>query len=428
MTPRPYQCTGALFLAETPRGVLGDEPGLGKTAQLILAAKLVGALTILVICPAVAVRNWQREFQMWWPAAKPVIVSYDIATRMVSKGYKRTQWDVLILDEAHYLKNRDSQRTKAIYRPNAPEKGIAGMAHHVWAASGTLAPNDLTEYWTHLRVLRPDLIPSAEVGKAMTWTEFLMHYTTWSAGPYSIRIHSIKRRDELTTILGKLGLRRTVEDVLPDLPALCWGTVSVPRDAAAAGLREMEDAPEVQAIRERIDAGGDFDARDTVHLATLRRVVGEAKAAAIGGMVAGELTENHYRKIVIWAWHARVIDKLMRTLVAFYPVYIDGGVSLNQRQKNIDLFQRDPLCRVFVGQIVAAGTAITLTAANQVLFAESSWVPAEDLQAAKRCHRIGQTRPVFARYAALEDSIDEVVAAAQARKLSQHIDIGEPRI
>jgi SNF2 family DNA or RNA helicase len=81
---------------------------------------------------------------------------------------------------------------------------------------------------------------------------------------------------------------------------------------------------------------------------------------------------------------------------------------------------------VLIGQLQAAGTAINLTAANQVLFAESSWVPAENLQAAKRCHRMGQHRPVFVRISALDDSIDELIADTIQRKLENHIEIGEP--
>ena len=88
----------------------------------------------------------------------------------------------------------------------------------------------------------------------------------------------------------------------------------------------------------------------------------------------------------------------------------------------IDRFQNDPRCRVFIGQITAAGTAVTLTATNQVLFAETSWSPGDLVQAAKRCHRIGQRRPVFVRILALSDSLDEAVSrvlAGKARMISQ---------
>ena len=114
------------------------------------------------------------------------------------------------------------------------------------------------------------------------------------------------------------------------------------------------------------------------------------------------------------AWHHEVMDVLQRQLQHFGVVRVDGGTPT--RQRCIDTFQNDSTVKVFLGQIRACGTAITLTASNQVAFVEASWTPADNLQAAKRCHRIGQTKLTMVRMFSLAGSIDEVVTRILARK------------
>jgi SWI/SNF-related matrix-associated actin-dependent regulator 1 of chromatin subfamily A len=111
-----------------------------------------------------------------------------------------------------------------------------------------------------------------------------------------------------------------------------------------------------------------------------------------------------------------VIDTLMSALQQFQPVKIDGRTNQSQREAAVEAFQTDPNCRVFVGQLQAASTAITLTAASNVLFAEADWTPAINAQAAARAHRIGQPSAVTARFVMLDGTSDALVMKALARK------------
>jgi SWI/SNF-related matrix-associated actin-dependent regulator 1 of chromatin subfamily A len=122
----------------------------------------------------------------------------------------------------------------------------------------------------------------------------------------------------------------------------------------------------------------------------------------------------------VFAVHRDVISILASALRKkfgrFGVVTLFGGTPPRRRQENIDRFQTDPKCRVFIGQVVAAGTAITLTAAHDVLFAEASWNPADNAQAAMRCHRIGQDEPVFVRFVSAAGTIDERIQRVLRRK------------
>jgi len=427
MTPRPYQVEGSLWLAQSPRAMLADPPGLGKTAQAILGAKLIQASLIYIVCPAVAVANWLREWRDWWPDGPyPIVVSFDkvVADKklrvLISLGA-----DLLIIDEGHYLKTPTAKRTKAIYNTTNPDRGLASRAKNVWVLSGTFAPNNVSEYWTHLRALFPELITQPGAPRPMSHMEFLVYFTHWTPTVYGPKIHAVRNRPELSRILNQAGLRREIADVLPDLPELIWGQLTIDSDEARQEIEKLEATSDIQDLYSRIKDHDDFHA-NTLHLATLRRLIGQSKAQSIVRLVGAELAADAYPKVVIWAHHKDVIRTLAEGLRHFNAVVIDGSTSAVQRERNAHAFETSEVVRVFIGQIQAAGVAINLTAANQVVFAESSWVPAEMLQAAKRCHRYGQTKPVFVRISALARSIDELVAATQTRKLSSHLEIGEP--
>lgn len=142
-------------------------------------------------------------------------------------------------------------------------------------------------------------------------------------------------------------------------------------------------------------------------VATLRRYMGMQKVPAIAEIIKEELRTKAYEKIVIFAIHRDVIEHLRIALCKFGAVTLYGGTPPEKRQIKIDKFMNTKKCRVFIGNIQCCGTAITLTAAHHVVFAEQSWVPSENAQAMMRCHRIGQRKPVSVRFFALADSFDE---------------------
>lgn len=416
MTLFPYQTAGAQFLAERRHAFLADGMGLGKSAQAVVACNLVNAERVVVLCPAVARVNWQREFRKWQTRPFDVqILSYDKAavSKPERERLKAFAPDVLILDEAHYLKTRNTKRTEAVYGKGCINSGLAAAAKRVWLLSGTPCPNNAGELFPHLRALWPEHITLGV--KPMNFAEFLSRYCVLLDTPYGPKVLGNKNKQELRSILNQIMLRRRAEDVLTDLPPMVWQTIPVEPDSVLPDLAELEKDIAVDCLREALTADGVIEAA-AVPLASLRRATGTAKAPLAARMVAEELDAGAYDKIVVFAQHLDVVKLLVNDLAKFGVVSITGSTPPTLRQKAIDNFQTDPRVRVFVGQLQACSTAITLHAANQVMFVEQSWTPSDNAQAAKRCHRIGQSRPVFVRMLGLAKSIDEAVAKVLARK------------
>ena len=413
MTPFPYQQEGAEFLASRRFAFLADGMGLGKTVQAILACDMVRATSVVVICPAVARVNWQREFAIWIPNVKIKldVVSYDKAASQ--KNALPLSFDVLILDEGHYLKTRTTKRTKAVYGALCKGDGLVSRAKNVWILSGTPCPNNAGELWPHLRALWPELITKSE--KPLSYAEFLSRYCVLQETPYGPKVLGNKNREELRGILAQVMKRRLAEQVLKDLPPILFSTATVEADDVLPELAALEADPAVDLLRDAIKGDASIDFAN-VAVASLRRVTGAAKAPVIAKLVADELDAGAYDKVVVFAQHLDVIRLLVDNLSAYGVVSITGSTPPTLRQKAIDEFQTHPRVRVFVGQLQACSTAITLHAANQVIFVEQSWTPAENAQAAKRCHRIGQTKPVFVRMFGLAKSIDEAVTRVLVRK------------
>lgn len=404
----PYQREGAMWLADPttrPHKLLADEMGLGKTPQAIAAANMSGAQVVVVVCPASLVPNWRREIARWgregitWH-----VVSYDRAARGADLP---AAFDVLVIDEAHYLKNREAQRTKAIYGKG----GLAHRARRVWLLTGTPTPNNPSEMWTHLAALAPDAIPHPKTpGKAMPFWPFALRYCKTVETGFGVKIVGGKNLGELRERLAPFVLRRRKSEVLTELPPISFDTLPV------EAQMPKEAGDELALVRCALEEKGvDGLAEVAPHVAQLRRLTGLAKVDGVVAWVR-DFLEGSDRKIVLFAQHREVIERLTGAL-GDQAVVVHGGTPGAQRQAAVDLFQTHVGCRVFIGQIQAAGTGLTLTAASDLLFVEQSWVPAENEQAAMRIHRIGQTQACSVRFATIAGSIDEQIAAACARKL-----------
>lgn len=412
-----YQREGAAFLAARRRAILADKMGLGKTIQAIEACNILAAGRVLVVCPAIARINWRREFDTWGfydPDLR--VFSYEALSRDKKLRRQLAEWrpDVFIIDEAHYLKNRESGRTKAIYGQwSAGDSELIKASRYVWALSGTIAPNNVAELYTHMKALAPSALPGNG-----SFGDFLKTYTHFRPGTHGIQVMGSKSLPELRAALAPHWLRRRPEQVLKDLPEVLVGRVPLPGAEAAAALRaeidRLGETPEVQELLSRLDAGAPVPESDP-HIAAFRRVCGIAKAPLVAGLVAEKL--QTVDKIVVFAYHRDVIAMLAGALASHGAVVVQGGDGEARRQGAIDSFQRDPTVRVFIGQITACSTAVTLTAASHAVFAESSWVPSDDEQAIYRLRRIGQKRQVVVQYAHLDESIDEAITRTVERKV-----------
>lgn len=427
-----YQREGAAFLAARTGALLADDPGLGKTRQALEAARVTRD-RILVVCPAIARYVWPVEAAKWrpellvdvldgpagpLPPADLLVVSYDklVADEALRARLRRERFGALIADEAHYAKNGAAKRTRAIYGP----AGLRHSAERVWLLTGTPAPNHHGELWTHLRATHPDFATTAE-------HDFQDQFCTVENHPnYGRRVVGSANQGDLVRRLRGWMLRRRKGDVLAELPDLRVSVEPLPVTAAiAAEMRRIEREhgalPNVRKALEADDLGALIRAtgQDFEHVATLRRMVGLLKVAGAVAWAENLLDEQPKAKLILFAVHREVLAKLQAGLAHRGAVLVDGSTSAKDRAGAVEAFQGDPRTRVFVGQIAAAGTAITLTAAADVGIVEPSWTPADNIQAIARAHRMGQRRAVWGRYLTLHGSLDERIVRVLARKSAE---------
>lgn len=443
-TELPYQQRGSDFLAARPKAILADEMGLGKTFQAIRAADKAAVKTVLWLGPATSLHTIAREFERWQsvertvgvvsgtvPTTDVLICSYDRISRGGNRVIGDRRFDLLVCDEAHALKTPTSKRTKYILgRGCSGRGGLVERANRTWFLTGTPVPNHYGEIWPMLRAAFPDRITRDGASGPDTHWQFIGRYCVTADTPFGIQIKGSKNHAALKETLRGVMLRRRKEKVLAELPPLTFGTVTLnPEKAERDLLRRAEgDVPSdvldilraAHATHRRSEASDDAIAAalaaEMTQLATLRRLTGIAKAYATSRLLDEELSSGTLGKVIVFAYHTDAVDHLREALLAFNPVVVDGRTPDRQRQQAVDTFQSVSQCRVFIGQIVAAGTAITLTAASNVVFAEADWVPANNVQAAARAHRIGQSLPVLARFVTLAGSLDEKIMGTLSRK------------
>lgn len=428
----PYQETGVNFLSSQRRAILADTMGLGKTAQAILACDKLKASNILVICPAGVRINWKREFERFSTEERHyeivdkkilslscegvTIISYELATSPAMKRQLMAQmYDVLILDESHFLKSRDAKRTEAIYGVHCKgTTGIMSRATHVWALTGTPTPNHPGEIFSTLRAFG-------------VWTEnyyaFEAKFCVVEEGLYGNKIVGMKNVDQLKALVKPIMLRRKVEEVMTELPKVTMSDVVL--DACAAhpdDVAEWEKAEkgfEAQKLKTRLEQTADENNLNLadLHLPTLRRLTGLAKVAPVSDLVMRELNAG-LDKIVIFAEHRDVIELIRQRLTHFGAQTVYGGTPAEEKQKRIDRFTNQWKYRVLIGHVTVLGTGIDglQRACCNGLFAESSWTPSNNLQAIGRLRRNGQSRPVLIRFASLADSLDEHVQRIITKK------------
>jgi SWI/SNF-related matrix-associated actin-dependent regulator 1 of chromatin subfamily A len=445
-----YQIGGAKWLARQRYALLADEAGLGKSAQAIRAADLLQLSPITVLCPAVARLNWQREFQKFsprplsfavllsaadaktQPSADVTICSYDLTTNseVFSRLSARRQ-AVLILDEAHFLKEATASRSKQVFGRD----GLVHQADRAWCLTWTPAPNHPGELWILLYVLGVTKLTNAEFLDRYTTNREQKIKTPRGGQITQTVVTGGKNLDELRSLLSTIMLRRKKADVMTDLPKILFSDIVVEGKEPPREVWEMYFSNYLlQPKQFHVDIAQQTRLLDTVagdmglgadgmqvlgglqnQVKSLRQWIGLQKVPAVIDLVSAELAAGAYDKIVIFGVHRAALVELRDGLKKFGAVLLFGGTPNEKRDRNIKRFQTDPKCRVFVGQTVAAGTAITLTAAAQVLFIEHDWVPGNNAQAVMRVHRIGQTRQVTCRTVGMAGSIDEKIQ----RKLKQ---------
>jgi SWI/SNF-related matrix-associated actin-dependent regulator 1 of chromatin subfamily A len=447
---REFQVQGSDFLQSRTYALLSDDAGLGKSAQVLDAADKLGLRRVLCIGPAVAGVSWPQQIKEWSPARRFTdldvasnfgfsppgfyFVSFDTISLTKSVDRYRalrtcTKWDLVIIDEGQYLKTAGSNRTQRTYGENCDlTDAIAGNAERAWVLSGTLTPNHAGEVFTHLRALFPSVLAGLFHGSVPDQQAFEDEFCVVRNTTYGRVIEGSRNQKVLRAAFAPHLLRRLKKDVMPELPALDWLVAPIRADAAV-----------VQAIYDEMLAAndippGDFEGLDDATVtsfvagftnqATQRRVLGLAKVPGCAQW-ARERLDAGEPKVIVFAHHTDVLDNLRDALLDRSPVLFDGRTPHAERKRVVEAFQEDPSVEVFLGQLTAAGTAITLTAAKTELFAEYAGTPGVNYQAASRAHRMGQLDGVQAYLATVPGTLDVRIAntaARRAREISELFD------
>jgi SWI/SNF-related matrix-associated actin-dependent regulator 1 of chromatin subfamily A len=447
----PFQQDGIRELIVKKQALLADQMGLGKTIQVIGLINAVPTINkVLIICPASLKLNWQSELFRWSHRSMSVIVlnSGDtfvpcdiviINYEQVAKyraAIDKVQWDLLVCDESHYLKNSKSQRTVSVMGRWANEP--ANRVYPIKAArrvliTGTPILNRPVELWTTVRALD-------RAGLGANWEKYVRRYCAGYQAEHGWQVNGSSNLAELQDRLrSSIMIRRSKDQVLKELPPKRRQVILLPSDSDAMrrllgqeAIEVVDAEREILRLRAIVEAlpvdqtNAEFR-RAVAALESYENVAFHATAVVRHKTALAKLipTMDHLanvlqaeEKVVVFAHHHDVIDGVKEGLAEFGVVVIDGRVALEDRKRAVDRFQEDPNCRVMIGSIQAAGVGITLTAASYCAFAELDWVPGNLMQAEDRLHRIGQHDSVLVQYLMLQGSFDGRMANSVIHKMA----------
>lgn len=418
---RPYQVEGARFLQDTGRAFLCDEPGVGKTAQLLAAAEG----RTLILAPAMLHDVWHEEIQKWdldvafahWTSYSGVCRR--VATKTGQNGQPvyevvaalreglEAQWDTIICDEAHYLKGRKTLWSQVVAAKLRSDR--------LFLATGTPLPNWGHELFQLLRIMYPG-------DKRFTnyWQWIDEYFKTWNPpyAPKSTKILGLHKGTEWQDVAREWGvadrwLRRSLDDVLPELPPMTRQTIRVPmtQEQAIVYDRLEEDwfatLPDTGEQVVSWNDGGIYqkmlqcstglstlDSREKDHSGKLR--------------VVQELMEERQHPTILFCAYVNTAEALARLMgkMKRRVAVVSSRYSMGQRQAAVRAFRAGNI-DVLVGTVGTLSEGVTLTQADTCIFVERSPRPVTNDQARRRIRRFGQERPTLSIDLITEDSVDE---------------------
>lgn len=418
-----HQKEGIKFLLDKKKCILADDMGLGKTLQATIAALESGAKRILIVCPSSLKINWQREIENFtepedtniirsigWDPSKFTIINYDILKnfhtvlekgkeynpKKISREIVKEKFDVIILDESHYIKNPKSNRGKIIQ-----EIIKESNPKYVWLLTGTPIANRPMDYFNLLGTIKSPV--------ASDWMYYARRYCGGKQIKTKIkgRLRTIWLTDgssnleELSERTKTTILRRKKNDVL-DLPE----KIIVPTYIELENRTEYEEVYEKYLEWRRSQGKSGNVVKHLVELILLRKFIALEKVKH--SIELSESAIENGKKVLIFTNFTEELD-MFRQHFGKTGVYIEGSTKEKDRQKAVDNFQNDDKIKVFVGQIKAAGVGLTLTKAEIVIINSLDWVPGNLEQAEDRAYRIGQMKNVTIYYPLFDNTVDTLV-------------------
>jgi SWI/SNF-related matrix-associated actin-dependent regulator of chromatin subfamily A-like protein 1 len=438
---RPYQMEGLCFLNQNNgNGLIADEQGLGKTLTAIAWVQTHQPLKTIVVCPATIKFVWQEQFKKHagkstiiaegsvphidsLAPGEVLIINYEMLINRGKDTNKReclSSWgkwierqncDAIIVDESQRIKEMSSKRTKAI-------RTLARKMKHRIFLSGTPIMSRPIEIFCPANLLDPESFSNR--------FSFAMRYCGAHHNGFGWQFNGATNLEELHEQLQKIMIRHLKKEVLTELPEKQYSNIPVKLDNWKEYLKARDNflswVKENKGPNAVLSAAGNEVITKLTHLKHL---------AALGKLNAGiewilDFLETTERKLVVFGHHQDVIERIMSILEkeGVGAVSITGGTDIKKRGWIVQQFQENPDVMVFVGNIQATGTGITLTAADTVLFVEFPWTPSDLDQAADRVHRLGQTSEnVNIYYLVARGSLDEDICDLldEKRKVVQQV-------
>ena len=407
--PLEHQKEAIQKLVENKKFILADDMGLGKTTSTIIAALEAGSKKVLIICPATLKINWKREIENY--SDKPVyiaegknfstdadfvIINYDIIKNFhdtKKKGESQildANFDLVVVDEAHYIKNATAQRTKLI-------NDLVKKVDRLWLLTGTPMTSRPIDYFNLLSLIESPV--------AKNWMAYAIRYCQgyqFNVGGRKIwNVMGASNLEELRDRTTGLTLRRLKENVL-DLPDKIITPVYL-------RLKSKMYEEIMGEYYDWYDKNPEESKSLTVQftkLTKIRQVIADEKISQ-----TIELAENiieQGKKVIIFCNFTDSLNKICEHF-GKAAVKVDGAMSKPQRQHSVDSFQESDKIKVFVGNIKAAGVGITLTAAEAVIMNDLSFLPSDHAQAEDRAYRYGQKNNVLVYYPIFENTIEGII-------------------
>lgn len=408
----PYQAKGIQMLCSGYR-LMADEQGLGKTMQVLQFIQYEGIRPVLICCPATLKLNWKREILMWTKTTADKITviegttNYPVKNRFVIINYdllpywadtlSKTDFDLVVCDECHYIQNEEAKRTKAFLQiaENIPDRLFI---------SGTPFTSRPFQMFTALHMIAPKVFGNAYgFGMKFCNPSYYKGNVNFSGASNTKMLHAI--------LEDGICIRRLKADVLEDLPEKL--RVTVPIGLSVDEVKQSPVCSEIRSLEKKI-----LQAKDP--LATLeyqRQIAYLRKRDAANDWIRDFLESG--KKLVVFGVHKTTLDAVEKAFPGI-SVRVDGSTPNTQRDKYVQKFQNDPDCKLFIGNIQAAGTGITLTAASDAVFIEFPYTFSETVQAEDRIHRIGAKNACMIYYFAAPNTIDERIIEIINKKAISH--------